>query len=96
MSQWASYIWKKALPTLFAGSIIAIINLFMDNADHKKDLAAHTWRLEQLEGRSSRSEARLDRNEEAIADVNNAQSEFHPEVIARLGELLDIANRKRK
>lgn len=93
------WVWEwvvKLVPWAFMAVVVAGANLYSDNIGNKRDISAHAWRLEQLEGRSGRCEARLDRNEEAIADLNNTQAEFHPEVIARLSELLDIANKKRK
>ncbi len=95
LSPWVRDLAMKLLPwvliTLFGG----IVGLVVDNINNKKDLAHERWRNDQQDGRAERLEHRAERNEEAIASIQEMQGEFNPEVLNRLDELLEKERRRR-
>jgi hypothetical protein len=99
VSQWVSYVWQKTFAALLIALIFATINLFLDNADHNKDLAELRWRQDRDDEWKARIETRVERNDGAIGDLyeKNAEfAEFPPILLDRMGELKELIARDKR
>lgn len=96
LPEWAREWARKLLPLAVWGVILAGLGLYHDNIGNKKDISRNTWRNDQQDMRLERLENRQDRADASINDLLDEQGRFHPEVLRRLQELLEIEKRRNK
>ena len=82
--EWAN----KILPWALMGVVAAAITLYTDNIGNQRDIARNTWRNDQ-------QDMRMEKLDSAISGMQDSQSEFHREAIARLDKLVIEKERRR-